>query len=132
MNRILVVDDSQLIRQIVSRILKAAGFEVIEATDGSKAIEKVETEKPDCMILDILMPEMSGFEVLKDLKHKELEIPVIILSADIQETTKSECFKLGVLDFLNKPPKESELLGSVQKALGFAEKEEPCSPQSSR
>ncbi|MDY6964445.1 MAG: response regulator [Halobacteriota archaeon] len=132
MARILVVDDSMLIRQIVKKALKTEGHEVIEASDGVEALEKAVAEKPECIFLDILMPEMDGFGVLEKLKEKGLSIPVIVLSADIQETTKTKCFELGVADFLNKVPKEDEMLGALQKVLSSNKNEELCSPQTNR
>lgn len=118
MARILVVDDSLSARWIFVRMLKAGGHEVLEASSGRQAVKKTVSYKPDCMLLDLLMPEMDGFEVLNILKRKGLTIPVIVLSADIQETTRTKCLELGAVDFLNKPPEEAELLDAVKNVLG--------------
>ncbi len=117
MARILVVEDSEFTRRMIVRIIKAKGHEVIEAANGLEGVRMVQKEKPDCMFLDLLMPEMDGFGVLGDLKKKSLSIPVVVLSADIQETSRSKCFEFGVVDFVKKPPKKDEILKAVQKAL---------------
>jgi len=117
MYRILIADDSWLQRQLISNIIKEKGYEFIEAKNGRDAVEKVIKEKPDCMILDLLMPDMDGIAVLKFLNDKALSIPVIVLSADIQHTTRIQCFGLGAVDFINKPAQSDDLLKSVQKAL---------------
>ncbi len=104
---ILVIDDSAFTRQMLAKALKAQGNEVLEA----------ERHKPDCIVLDLLMPEISGFEVLKTLNEKGLTIPVVVLSADIQETTRAECLELGAVSFLKKPLPENELVEVVQGVL---------------
>ena len=111
--RILVIDDSAFTRQMVAKILTAQDDEVLEAMNGQDGIEKAEQYRPDCIVLDLLMPEMDGFGVLRALKEKDLTIPTIVLSADIQETTQAECLKLGAVAFLEKPLKEGELLEAV-------------------
>ncbi|QTA78079.1 Chemotaxis protein [Desulfonema limicola] len=117
MYSILIADDSWLQRQLISNVLKGNGYELIEAKNGRDAVDRILKEKPDCMILDLLMPDMDGLAVLRFLKEKGLSIPVIVLSADIQNTTRIQCFELGVVDFLNKPAQNDELLKAVQKAL---------------
>lgn len=132
MASILIVDDSMLIRQILFKTLKTAGYEVVEASNGIEAMEKIKNENPDCIVLDILMPEMGGFEVIEALKEAKLDIPVIILSADIQKTTKTKCFELGVFDFINKLSSEDELLGAIKRSLDFKKEGEKCSLQANR
>lgn len=118
MARILIIDDSEFSRQRTVEILKGNGFDVLEAAGGREGLQKAEGNKPDCIILDLLMPEMNGYEVLNELKEKGITIPIVVLSADIQDTTQQECFKLGAVDFVKKPPKEEEVLKAVQEALG--------------
>ena len=117
MYRILIADDSWLQRQLISNVLKENNYEFIEAQNGKDAVEKVVSQKPDCLILDLLMPDMDGIEVLKFLKEKNISVPVIILSADIQNTTRTQCFELGAVDFINKPAQNQELLDVLEKAL---------------
>ena len=122
MGRILVVDDSWFQRKQIAKILKAHGHGMIEAVDGKDAVDKALEEKPDCMLLDLLMPEMDGIQVLEYLRKEESDIPVIVLSADIQDTTRAKCFELGVADFINKPVNEESLRDALANVLG--EKEE--------
>ncbi|MFC1676374.1 PleD family two-component system response regulator [Planctomycetota bacterium] len=117
MARILVVEDSEFTRRMIVQIIKAKGHEVLEAGNGFEGMRMVQKEKPDCIFLDLLMPEMDGFGVLGALKEKSLSIPIIILSADVQETSRNKCFEFGVVDFVKKPPKEDEILKAVRKAL---------------
>ena len=118
MARILIIDDSEFSRQRTVEILKGNGFDVLEAAGGREGLQKAQGNKPDCIILDLLMPEMNGYQVLNEIKEKGITIPIVVLSADIQDTTQQECFKLGAVDFVTKPPKEEELLKAVQEALG--------------
>ncbi len=118
MARILVTDDSLLTRKAILKILASHDFEVQEAVNGSEALQKIKSFTPDCVLLDLLMPVMSGFEVLETLQKEQVDVPVIVLSSDIQETTKAKCKALGMFDFCNKPPKEVELIERINNALG--------------
>ena len=117
MARILIVDDSLFQRRIISASLKSEGYEVIEAVNGRDGLEKREKENPDLILLDILMPEMDGFEVLKKLQEKKNSIPVIMLTSDVQNTTRDECLSLGAKAFVNKPVKGDELLPVIKSSL---------------
>ncbi len=117
MSSILVVDDSSFARQRLVSILADAGHQVMDAANGLEGLEKAEKHVPDCIVLDLLMPEMSGLEVLRALKEKGLTIPVIVVSADIQETTQKECMELGAIAFMNKPFNENELIEIIQGIL---------------
>ncbi len=91
----------------------------MEAVDGRDAIEKLGDEKPDCLVLDLLMREIDGFGVLESILNNELNVPVVVFSADIQDTTKERCFALGAKSFVNKPINEKDLLAEVGKVLGI-------------
>ena len=95
----------------------ANGNEVLKAESGHDGIEQAVRHRPDCIVLDLLMPEIDGFEVLKTLNEKGLAIPVVVLSADIQETTRARCLELGAVGFLKKPLNEDELAEVVQGVL---------------
>ena len=118
MPNLLVVDDSWLSRNMVSKILKGGGHDVREAVNGIDALAKLEEEAPDCMVLDLLMPELDGFGVLEGMQEKSISLPVIVMSADIQESSKERCLLLGARCVLNKPPNEDELIGAIGEALG--------------
>ena len=117
MAKIFVVDDSWLTRTSLRSMLEGGGYEVVEAENGNDAIETIPLENPDCILLDLLMPGMTGFDVLAELKTRELSTPVIVVTADIQDTVREKCLGLGAFGFLNKPPNENELMQTIQQAL---------------
>lgn len=111
------MDDSLFQRRVVSAPLKAQGFEIFEAVNGKEGLEKILEVKPDLILLDILMPEKNGIEVLKELKKAQNTIPVIMLTSDVQESTRDECLSLGAQAFVNKPVKAEELLPIITSLL---------------
>ncbi len=117
MYKILIIDDSWLARRAVDKILASNGYECKQVDSGSAAMELLETESFDCILLDLLMEGMSGFDVLEALKNKGISCPVIMVSADIQETSRKQCFDLGAFGFLNKPANETDLLDKVKEAI---------------
>lgn len=116
--KILVVDDSRYIVASVGKTLREQGFAVIEANGGVEALEKAHHDKPDCLLLDLLMPDLDGLQVLARLRETGLSIPVIILTADIQETTRKKCIESGAAGFINKPPRTDEMLEAIRKVTG--------------
>ncbi len=121
MTRILIVDDSLFQRRILSAPLVAEGYEIIEAVNGADGLKKIEAEKPDLILLDILMPEKDGVSVLHDLQKIQNTIPVVMFTSDIQDTTRDECLALGARAFLNKPVKAEELLPVIRSILSGTE-----------
>ena len=117
MGKILIVEDSWVTRRILVRILKGDGHELLEAGGGKEGLEMAEKHMPDCILLDLLMPEMDGFDVLEALGEKDLKIPVIVLTANIQKTAREKCLQLGAFAFTNKPTEEDELRSLVHKAI---------------
>jgi two-component system, response regulator, stage 0 sporulation protein F len=122
---ILVVEDSWLTRRVICKILRAEGYETWEASCGPEALEILSTQTPNCMLLDLLMPEMEGREVLQAMREKGFKIPVIVITADIQSTTRSECMELGALAVIHKMPNSGELIGWIKKALSASEESAP-------
>jgi CheY-like chemotaxis protein len=114
---ILIADDSIISRKKIREMIKNFGAEIIEAVDGREAIKKIITMNIDIVLLDLLMPEVTGFEVLEFMKNNNINVPVIIISADIQETSRNKCLMLGARGFLNKPPKPEELVQIIKKFL---------------
>jgi len=117
---VLVADDSPTSRQFCCSILNRAGFTTIQAENGIETMEILKTHKPCCILLDLLMPEMDGFEVLKELQSMKSTIPVVVLSADIQEEVRSECFEFGAKAFINKPFKENDLVDTFLRITNEA------------
>ncbi len=115
--KILVVDDERQIVKLVEINLKKAGYNVICAYDGVEALEKVESEKPDMLVLDVMMPRMNGFDVLKRLQaNPDTEhIPIIMLTAKAQDADIFTGWQAGVSSYLTKPFNPRELLTFVER-----------------
>jgi len=118
---ILIVEDAQVTRRMIGKILLAEGHTLLEASNGREGLEIALERHPDCILLDLLMPELEGQEVLMELQARNVTIPAIVLSADIQETTRQQCLNLGAIAVLNKPPKAGEINSAVQKALNIGQ-----------
>jgi DNA-binding response OmpR family regulator len=101
---ILVVEDDKFLRELISRKLREEGFKVLEATDGEQGIKKIKEEKPDLVLLDLILPGIDGFEVLSKTKEDPdlAAIPIIILSNLGQKEEIEKGFKLGAVDYLVK------------------------------
>lgn len=117
MARILIIDDSSFQRGIIRKILLQAGYETIEAKNGRDGLQQVIDAVPDLILLDLVMPEMDGFAVLSELQKEKNKVPVLVLTADIQEITREQCLALGAEGFLNKPVKAEDLISAVQDGL---------------
>jgi len=109
MYTVLICDDELRIREVISEYFKLDGFNVVTACDGYQAIERVKEEEIHCIILDIMMPRMNGFDALKKIKEIK-DIPVIMLSARTDEEDKLLGFNNGIDDYVTKPFSPSELL----------------------
>ena len=116
MARILIVDDEQMIREVVREYALINGYEVAEASDGLEALELVEKEDFDCVILDIMMPKLDGFSACKQIK-KIKPIPIIMLSARQEEYDKLFGFELGVDDYVVKPFDTKEVIARIKAVL---------------
>ncbi len=115
--RILVVDDEKLIRWSLRKNLVSFGFEVLEAEDGQRALEVLDEEGADLMLLDIRMPQKSGLEVLSHMREHHAEIPVILMTAFSSVEGAVDAMKRGAYDYLMKPFNHDEVLLVVRKAL---------------
>lgn len=120
-SRILVVDDSALARRaFLAKPLRAAGYEVIEAVNGHEGLAAWKTHKPDLVITDLLMPELDGFGFVNALRDAQADCPIIVASADIQDSSQKRVAALDTFGFLNKPFRYEELLQMVSDALSTA------------
>jgi two-component system chemotaxis response regulator CheY len=117
MARILVVDDSAMSRRILKRILEDAGHHVIEAEDGIVAMEKYFLEKPDVVLLDLIMKGISGMEVLQKIQEMDGSARIVVASADIQTSTREITKHAGAIGFVTKPFNDKDLLDTVKAAL---------------
>jgi putative two-component system response regulator len=109
--RVLIVDDQEMVRTVLAQIVKLEGFESMEAKDGPDALTAARTHEPDIVLLDIGLPGMNGFEVLRELKESDRtnHIPVVIITGEDSKRYRLEALELGADEFLPKPPPEEEL-----------------------
>jgi CheY-like chemotaxis protein len=114
---ILVVDDSKFSRGRILSALQSLGHIMIEAADGQEALNLIEAHAPDLIITDLLMPNVDGFGLLRGLRDRKILLPVLVVSADIQSSSRQMCEELGVLAFLNKPFAPQDLVAKTQAAL---------------
>ena len=114
--RILIVDDEDNIRLVIKEYLKNENYLVDEASNGLEALDKIEKNKYDLMILDIMMPKMDGFDLLKRIDSNKM-IPTIMLSARDDEYDKLDGFRLGVDDYVTKPFSPKELMARVKAVI---------------
>lgn len=121
MSRILITDDSSAQRIILSGIVTKLGHEVETANNGQEALDKIDVNLPDCMLLDNLMPIMDGLQTLEALQAKNITLPVIMITAEVQEWVKDRCLELGVAVFLNKPIKQAQIQEALEQILPVAQ-----------
>lgn len=113
--KILVTDDSKLLRTKLRDELEQLGCEVVEAENGKEAIMQNLMDKPDGVILDIVMPEVGGIETLQVIKEINPEIPVIMLSSAGTSQKLKETLELGALDFIQKPYNSEQIKQAVDR-----------------
>ena len=119
MKNILVVDDENSIRMLVGATLEGKQYRILEAKNGNEAIKVSQNQKPDLIILDLMMPGLSGMEALKMMKTTETtrNIPIIILTSKGQPGDKEKALEMGAYHFLTKPFSPLELLNLVDQIL---------------
>lgn len=117
--KILVVDAERHTVRLVEKYLRQAGYEVVTAYDGREALDKIESEKPDLMVTEIVLPILDGFEVLKALRadRKTAEIPVIALTCKGRDADIFRGWQAGFECYLTKPFSDNELITFVRRAL---------------
>ena len=98
-------------------VLEPAGYQVVETSEGKKAIESFSSEKPDLTLLDLTMEDMHGLEVLKKLREIDQQVKVVIVTADIQSFTRKEAEEAGATAFLNKPFAGELVLGTIKAVM---------------
>jgi DNA-binding response OmpR family regulator len=121
---VLVVDDEERLVSLVSSYLRQEGFRAVSARDGREALFAARHEKPDLIILDLMMPEMDGYEFLR-LHRKEADTPIIMLTARVEETERILGLELGADDYLTKPFSPRELTARVRAVLRRSGKAAP-------
>lgn len=117
--KVLIVDDEEFVRQLIQIKLKFCGIETVEAGNGIEAIEKAASEKPDLILLDVMMPKMNGFEACQRLKANQetAHIPIIMLTARGDPSAKERGENAGALEYLTKPFSPQKLAERVLEIL---------------
>ncbi|MBO1625343.1 DNA-binding response regulator [Bacillus cereus] len=128
-NRILVVDDEEFILTLIEFNLQQAGFEVITAMDGEVALHKATTERPDLIILDLMLPKMDGMEVCKELRLQRIMTPILMLTAKDDEFDKVLGLELGADDYMTKPFSPREVVARVKAILRRTKLQEEQVPE---
>ena len=118
MAKILIIDDSTFQRSILKKIVNTTSHEFFEVSDGQSAINYFTENDVDLIFCDLLMPGISGFDVLKKLALVKPNTPAIVITADIQESVRDECLELGAKKFLNKPVNKQQVLSAITELVG--------------
>lgn len=121
---LLVIDDDARLRELLQEYLESRGFRVIVAEDGRRGLERIANDPVDLVVLDVMMPGMDGFDVLKEIR-KSSRLPVIMLTARGDELDRIVGLEIGADDYMPKPFNPRELLARVQAVLRRAEPEAP-------
>lgn len=120
MKKVLVVDDEVFIRKMIEARLRVAGITVIEAENGVVAVEKTISERPDLIIMDVMMPKMDGFQACEAIRSNSdiSGIPILMLTARGQQIDVEKAMALGILEYITKPFSPKELADKVVGILG--------------
>lgn len=118
--KVLIVDDSALTRRSLRQILETAGCEVVEAENGLDALERYFLDKPDVVMLDLVMHGMYGLEVLRKIRELDPRARVVVVSADVQTSSQDMAGEAGAAAFINKPFDRTDILAAVDAALAGA------------
>jgi DNA-binding response OmpR family regulator len=120
--KILVVDDEVKMCFTLTKLFELSNYSVAVAHNGLEALDKVDSFRPHCILLDIRMPQMNGVEVLKRVKQEHPEIVVIMTTAVVTEESRAECLKIGAAEYLIKPIDFKELLAIIKNRIEQAVK----------
>lgn len=119
-NSILLVDDEEIVRRGCQRILEAEGYSMDLALSGKDGLKKALSRSYDVVITDMKMPDISGMEIIRELKHKRPEMPVIMMTGYASVSTAVEAMKTGADDYITKPFEPDEIIDSVKNVLAKA------------
>ncbi|HFE37594.1 MAG TPA: response regulator [Gammaproteobacteria bacterium] len=119
MAKIFVIDDDPELLMMVGMILRRAGHETVLASDSAEGAERIISEQPDLLILDLMMPHMSGFEVCQKIRSTPIveNLPIMILTARIQEKDREAAYESGATDYMTKPITSRQLTSRVKRLL---------------
>jgi len=115
--KVLLVDDSSLTRRVTRRFLEGVGYTVVEAEDGLTALEQFAIERPDVVLLDLLMTGMYGLDVLAKMREIDPAARVVVMSADIQTSSREMVKAAGASGFINKPAQPAYVIEVIEKVM---------------
>jgi FixJ family two-component response regulator len=115
---VAIVDDEEPVRKALKRLLRASGLEAESYASGKEFLDATLLRKPDCVLLDLHMPRMTGLQVLRALKVTRDALPIIIITAHDAPEAREQCLAAGATAYLRKPLEEQELLETITAALG--------------
>ncbi len=123
MTKILLVEDNEMNRDMLSRRLKRKGYDVVSATDGARGISMAQSELPDLILMDISLPVMDGLQATRQLKAdpETRQIPIIALTAHAMAGDREKCLEAGCNDYATKPVEFPQLLAKIESFLGVEE-----------
>jgi len=124
---VLVVDDEDIVREVVCTYLEREGYSTLQASAGRAAVALIESEQPDLIVLDVMLPEIDGYSILAELRKRD-DIPVILLTARTEETDRVLGLELGADDYVVKPFSPRELAARVRTVLRRAGRSETSAP----
>lgn len=107
-------------RLMLAKIARAEGLSVLEAKNGQECLDQLRAHAPTLLFLDLNMPVLSGMDVLQTVRDEAMPTTVIVITADIQDTTRQRCMELGARMLLSKPPKEPEVVSALRSVLAGA------------
>lgn len=118
---ILVVDDEPYMIRLLQHHIERAGFRMVKASNGREALERIRDERPQLVIMDVMMPEINGLEVLAQVRRQPetKDLPIIIMTANAQRFTREEAEAAGVSAFLTKPFGPTQLMAEIRRQLGL-------------
>ena len=115
MPTVLIVDDSLFQRLLLSKIVNSAGYKTIEAKDGHEGLNLLRSKQPEVAFFDLNMPGLSGQEVLDVAQAEKLPTAIVVITADIQETTRERCLTAGARKLLSKPVQEADIVNILHE-----------------
>lgn len=115
--RILIVEDTPVNLYVLERVFLKEGFEILQAGNGREAIAKAEKESPDVILMDMRLPEMSGYEAVPEIRRKNPAIPIVAVTADALPGDEESCLALGCAAYFSKPIRYREIVDTVLQIL---------------
>jgi FixJ family two-component response regulator len=122
--RVAIVDDDQSVRRALRRLLRAADLDAEAYGSGREFLAVLARNPPDCLVLDLQMPDMSGLELHQRLAESGVRLPVIVITGHDQPGMQARCIAAGIATYLRKPLEDKTLLAAINAAIGDAEKKE--------